>query len=341
LAAGVNSAGVSEPTLAKSRQQKQEGVASFMKDVSESLRDVKEKGKQRRRSSEAVLQRGRHVSLTGESWRNPGACVIPAPTSTRSLSSDSPPIKGPDSAAWLSDVGYVKNDRQRKREDLDCKPWRQGTGLAVSRSAPQSTNVSPISTVFSGTQSMNGSVSTTRLSESHSCSTRCNSRKLEVQALRRSRCHSVSGEPWKNSGACASTIRPACLSRPRGGTTCGLFSDVQMLAGSEWDASFMQSRGREWRPQRVVQQRKRQNQCQKVSVNSSESSSVIPNSQTDLAEVDRRLPHERVAAEFSDCESDTEQTAEIALDKMRTTAKECLGGIGVTPSVLNAAQGGA
>merc|ERR1711924_209573 len=52
----------------------------------------------------------------------------------------------------------------------------------------------------------------------------------------RSRRHSLSGEPWKTGGACAGTVRPATLSRTRGSTTSGLFSDFLPLESSEFTA---------------------------------------------------------------------------------------------------------
>lgn len=58
-------------------------------------------------------------------------------------------------------------------------------------------------------------------------------RREAVEALQRSRRNPVSGQPWRNSGSCAGTVRSASLSRTRGSTTSGLFSDAPILEASE------------------------------------------------------------------------------------------------------------
>jgi len=58
-------------------------------------------------------------------------------------------------------------------------------------------------------------------------------RREAVEALQRSRCNPVTGQPWKNGGSCAGGVRSASLSRTRGSTTSGLFSDAPILEASE------------------------------------------------------------------------------------------------------------
>lgn len=58
-------------------------------------------------------------------------------------------------------------------------------------------------------------------------------RRKAAEATQRRNRHSLTGKPWMNGGACAGTVRSASLSRTRGGTTSGLFSDVQPLEASE------------------------------------------------------------------------------------------------------------
>mmetsp|Transcript_80632 Transcript_80632/g.142625 ORF Transcript_80632/g.142625 Transcript_80632/m.142625 type:complete len:347 (+) Transcript_80632:86-1126(+) len=65
-------------------------------------------------------------------------------------------------------------------------------------------------------------------------------RRQAAEAAQRSQRHSLSGQAWKVGGACAGTVRPASLSRVRGGTTSGLFSDVKLLEGSEFNAAVQE-----------------------------------------------------------------------------------------------------
>lgn len=73
-------------------------------------------------------------------------------------------------------------------------------------------------------------------------------RRQTAEAMQRSRRHALTGDPWKVGGACAGTVRSASLSRTRGGTTSGLFSDFQPLEGSESAAALHERRTSKERP---------------------------------------------------------------------------------------------
>mmetsp|Transcript_42478 Transcript_42478/g.75288 ORF Transcript_42478/g.75288 Transcript_42478/m.75288 type:complete len:363 (-) Transcript_42478:29-1117(-) len=127
------------------------------------------------------------------------------------------------------------------------------------------------------------------------------SRRQEVEDLRKTRTQSSCGQPWKVTGACASTLRPPSLSRPRGSTTSGIFSDVQCLSACESEISFMESRGRTWRPWSASTSRTRSLSCRRSATTTETSSPSTQNLSQELPEVDRRLPHE-----FLDSDSDEE-----------------------------------
>merc|ERR1711907_618737 len=145
----------------------------------------------------------------------------------------------------------------------------------------------------------------------------------EVEALLRSRRNSLSGETWKTGEACASTVRAASLSRTRGSTTSGLFSDVQMLAGSEFEAAVLESRSCEWRPRKEPRRRVKRGSSHQKTKSTELLSRMAELNWDDLTEVDRRLPHERIADEFFETDSESERDCEESLFKCSDASSDC------------------
>lgn len=144
------------------------------------------------------------------------------------------------------------------------------------------------------------------------------SRRTEVEELRKTRSQSLGGQPWKITGACATTIRAPCLSRTRGSTTSGLFSDVQCLSACESEISFMKSQGRTWRPWSASTSRAHSLRSRRSGTTSETSSHATPNLSQELQEVDRRLPHE-----FLDSDSDEEVSNHQCLGDAGTGIRLC------------------
>lgn len=155
-------------------------------------------------------------------------------------------------------------------------------------------------------------------------------RMKEVDASGKSQSHS---QPWRSIGACANTIRAPFLSRTRGATTSGLFSDVQCLASSESDALIMERRGRTWRPQSAPKPAIRRSRRSTSTRRTCESSlQSTPNLSQEFV-VDRRLPHVRIADEYSDSDSDKDVISE---DLLKDACKNDISNL-----PLKASQGGA
>jgi len=128
--------------------------------------------------------------------------------------------------------------QRSRRHTLTGDPWRSGGACAGTVRPPSlsRTHGSTTSGLFSDFQPLEGSESTACLRERlaelrHPEAGK--KRREEAEALRRSRAHWQTGQPWRIGGACAGTVRSASLSRTHGSTISGLFSDVQPLAGSE------------------------------------------------------------------------------------------------------------
>merc|ERR1719440_526474 len=204
------------------------------------MKEVQDKGQQRRRTSASVQRSQRHP-VTGEPWRNTGACgsSVRAGSLSRSsgyttsgLFSDIQPLEGSDATAFRPE------SRQR---------------------APHRVNA--------------GAEGSTKCSEM---------RRKACGPVRRSS-SMPAGERWRTTGACSGMPRPAWLSRPNGGTTSGLFSEVGSLA---------QTQHRPLRSSSLSRFPKKK----KPDLKPAPSDDLTSTSDDSKSEVeDRRLPHERIA----------------------------------------------
>jgi len=128
---------------------------------------------------------------------------------------------------------------QRGQRNLIGEPWRNSGACAgnVRTASLSRTRGSTTSGLFSEPQTLAGSESAAVLRERWQEVQRGEAtgpkRRESIEAARKNRCHSATGESWKVAGACAGTVRSASLSRKNGSTCSGLFSDVQPLAGSD------------------------------------------------------------------------------------------------------------
>lgn len=158
-------------------------------------------------------------------------------STTSGLFSDPAPMASSEHAAAkeVTQNSEGQDEGQLRRRAAEATQRRQGYSLCgeVWKSGAC---VGAVRGVFSEPLSMAGSESVAALRE----------RILELQgdvngqkqretpeAARKKRCHLAKDDQWRNGGACAGTVRAPCLSRKRGSTVSGLFSDVQPLAGSE------------------------------------------------------------------------------------------------------------
>lgn len=127
------------------------------------------------------------------------------------------------------------------------------------------------------------------------------------------------GERWRTTGACSGMPRPAWLSRPNGGTTSGLFSEVGSLA---------QTQHRPLRSSSLSRFPKKK----KPDLKPAPSDDLTSTSDDSKSEVeDRRLPHERIAdEEFSDADVSVdeyeEETPLVSASAMSCKVEETLPG---------------
>lgn len=168
----------------KTQQEKQAALRMFMREQVEILQEVRDKGRNRRRASEAVQLSQRHV-LTGDPWRNTGACANTVRTATLSrkhgcttsgLFSDAQLLEGSESSTRLSD------STRSRRKDTDAKamhrrscsststvePWRT-TGACAGMARPpclSRTHGTTTSGLFSDVRLLSESESEASLMES-------------------------------------------------------------------------------------------------------------------------------------------------------------------------------
>lgn len=222
-------------------------------------------GQLRRQAAEAVQRRKRH-SLSGESWKNGGACGGSVRTAslsrthgstTSGLFSDLPPLEASEgifskdaAEIWRDNQGSVRRKaaemaQRSQRHTASGESWKAGGACAGTvRSASLSrTRGGTTSGLFSDFQPLEGSESALAKEMTESAKEMRDEGRLRRQAAeaaQRSQRHSLTGEPWKCSGACAGTSRTASLSRTRGGTTSGLFFDFAPLEASELAAALLE-----------------------------------------------------------------------------------------------------
>jgi hypothetical protein len=215
------------------------------------------KGALRRQAAEA-LQRSQRQAQSGESWRNGGACAGTMRTAglsrthggtTSGLFSDFQPLEGSESAAAQNrkestvaeDEGKLRRQaaqakQQSQRHALTGEPWRNGGACAgtVRTACLSRTHGGTTSGLFSDFKPLEASEAAAAIQEIQNAS---------FGRKQKSKDSGLSRGPWKNGGACAGSVRAPGLSRTHGGTTSGLFSDVQPLAGSESAVNLLEKRG--------------------------------------------------------------------------------------------------
>lgn len=141
----------------------------------------------------------------------------------------------------------VESRRRSRRHSFTGESWKVGGACAgtVRPSTLSRTHGGTTSGLFSDVQPLEGSESAAALQErlEEKSDFHAGKKRRELaESLRRSRAHFETGAPWRSGGACAGTVRTASLSRTRGSTNSGLFSDVQPLAGSESEALRLEQR---------------------------------------------------------------------------------------------------
>lgn len=252
----------------------------------ERSQEIADEGKLRRQEAEANQRSQRHA-LTGAPWKNSGACAGTVRTAalsrchgstTSGLFSDCPPLEATEYTAAAAskktscdaeDEGRLRRreaeENQRKqRHSLTGAVWKNsGACAGTVRSAGLSrTHGSTTSGLFSECKSLEAcdytfGTQSKELScqESRDMQDEGRLRREAAESAQRSQRHSLTGEPWKNTGACAGTVRTACLSRTNGSTTSGLFSQPLLLEGS--DCASIRSRP-------STAQKQRQSNCATV-----------------------------------------------------------------------------
>jgi hypothetical protein len=230
----------------------------------ERSQEISDEGRLRRQAAEANQRSQRH-SLTGAAWKNSGACAGTVRTAalsrsngstTSGLFSDCKPLEASEYTAALAskemscdaqDEGRLRRqeaeENQRKqRHSLTGAAWKNsGACAGTVRSAGLSrTHGSTTSGLFSECKPLEAcDYSFGKKSKELSCQESRDTqdegrlRREAAESTQRSQRHSLTGEPWKNSGACAGTVRTACLSRTHGSTTSGLFCQPLLLEGSD------------------------------------------------------------------------------------------------------------
>merc|ERR1740130_1223916 len=148
-----------------------------------------------------------------------------------------------DCSQETQDPGQLRREaseasQRSQRHSLTGEMWKSGGACAGTvRSASLSrTHGSTTSGLFSDFQPLEGSESLASKKVTD-CSQETQDpgqlRRQASEAAQRSQRHALTGDRWKGGGVCAGTVRSASLSRTRGSTTSGLFSDTPMLAGSD------------------------------------------------------------------------------------------------------------
>jgi hypothetical protein len=227
--------------------------------------------------------------------------------------------------------------QRSRRHSLSGDPWRSGGACAGTvRSASLSrTHGSTTSGLFSDFQPLEGSESGACLRERIAEKRRPDAgkrRREEAEALRRSRAHCETGQPWRIGGACAGTVRSASLSRSHGSTISGLFSDVQPLAGSE-SAANLAEKARQREQRRSHQQTSSESgRGRELGCGVARSMSVpsLPLARRSLGSASSDVPQdsgrEMCCSESSEADSDMQGLcAGSALAKVRSARRNSLG----------------
>lgn len=243
--------------------------AEASKELKESSADMSDKGRLRRQAAED-LQRSRRHSLTGEAWKSGGACAGTVRTAslsrshgstTSGLFSEAKPLsthyscdymsitKSQERSSEMQEEGHLRRQmaeasQRSQRHSLTGEPWRVGGACAgtVRTASLSRSHGSTTSGLFSDCKPLEASEYESAMrsrSKENSCETQDEGRlrRQAAEATQLSQRHSLTGAPWKSSGACAGTVRPASLSRSHGSTTSGLFSDSKPLDSLEFRSS--------------------------------------------------------------------------------------------------------